>query len=570
MRKLFFINLLAISIASYAIPNKNPITVWSIGVPDRSAAEFALAPGGFKKFIEHDFGFEDKFFLVGYSGEKKDFPYVLPGPVDTWGGTWPTSGWRTNQVNILFGVEEIPAPGDYTLIIDLTDYAKKFLPLIKVSINNQSVKYQLTAAGYDRSKQKHPALNEPYVDTTSITGNYQHATHEVIAVPVERGVIKKGGNCITIEVLEGSWIMFDDIRLEGDPLKIEKPEKSFVRNVQAATYELVQNGKKVQPLLVNIEHLQGLPGISVELDGAVIFKEKLEKGNYEFEAPMPAVETRRQSKYRILADGKLVDEGVVDRSSQKLQTLADYVDTRIGTGHSRWMIAPGPWMPFGMVKLSPDNQNSGWQAGYQPSYESIGTFSHIHEWTMGGLGIFASNGALKTNIGDEMIPGSGYRSAIDKSAEEALIGSYAVQLKDYDIKAEITATTRCGFMRFTFPGNRDSSRILVDLHIPSEYDYQLKEISVRKINDHRIEGFAHQFSPNVWSRDADQDYSVHFVLEFDQPIKSIGGWINDKVSYGDQFEAKDISNAGFFLQFDAAVSPVVNVRSGISLVSIDN
>ena len=42
------------------------------------------------------------------------------------------------------------------------------------------------------------------------------------------------------------------------------------------------------------------------------------------------------------------------------------------------MIAPGPWMPFGMVKLSPDNQNAGWQAGYQPSFETIGCFSHIH------------------------------------------------------------------------------------------------------------------------------------------------------------------------------------------------
>ncbi|WP_152266581.1 GH92 family glycosyl hydrolase [Agriterribacter humi] len=570
MIKLFFLCLLTISITGYATATEKQDTLWRIGVADNSANEFSLAPDGFKKFIEHDFGFEDKFFLVGYSREKKDFPYVLPGPADTWGGTWPTSGWRTNEVNILFGVEDVPGKGTYTLIIELADYAKKFLPLIKISINNQSVKQQLTATGYDPSTQKSPSLNEPYIDTLSITGNGKHATHKTIEIPVESGVIKKGGNCITIEVLQGSWIMFDDIRLEGDLLKIEKPGKCFVRNVKAANYELLQEGKKVQPLLVNIEHLQGLPGLNVELDGQTIFKEQLEKGNYEFEAPMPAVETAQQSKYRILADGKLVEEGVVERSAQKLQTPADYVDTRIGTGHSRWMIAPGPWMPFSMVKLSPDNQNAGWQAGYQPSYESIGTFSHIHEWTMGGLGIFASNGTLKTTIGDELLPGSGYRSAIDKSTEEAPVGYYKVQLKDYDIKAELTATTRCGFMRFTFPANRDSSRILVDLHIPSEYDYQLKEISVRKISDYRIEGFAHQFSPNVWSTDADQDYTVHFVLEFDKPFQSIGGWTNDSVSYGDHFLAKDIKNAGFFLQFDAKANPVVQIRSGISLVSINN
>ncbi|MFT3701830.1 MAG: GH92 family glycosyl hydrolase [Agriterribacter sp.] len=571
MKKLFFVYLLILSITTYAIPYQKKDTIWRIGIADRSANEFALAPDGFRKFIEHDFGFEDKYFLVGYSNEKKDFPYVVPGPVDTWGGTWPTSGWRINQVNILFGVENISEGGSYKLVIELADYAKKFLPLIKISINNQSVKQQLTATGYDVNKQKYPSLQEPFVDTLSITGNIKNATHTTIEIPVENGVLKKGGNCISIEVLQGSWIMFDDVRLEGGPLKIQKPATCFVRHVEAASYELLQQNKKVQPLLVNIEHLQGLPNVSVELDGQTIFKEQLEKGNYEFEAPMPAVEASKQSTYRILADGKLMEEGVVDRSEQPLQTLADYVDTRIGTAHSRWMIAPGPWMPFSMVKLSPDNQNAGWQAGYQPSYESIGTFSHIHEWTMGGLGIFATNGVLKTKIGDELLPDvSGYRSTIDKNTEEAPIGYYKVQLKDYDIKAEMTATTRCGLMRFTFPANRDSARILVDLHIPSEYDYQLKEISVTKISDYRIEGFAHQFSPNVWSTDAEQDYTVHFVLEFDQPFQSIGGWTNDSISYGNSFHASDIKNAGFFLQFNAKETPVVQMRSGISLVSIEN
>ena len=300
--RLFFLCLLTISITGYATAKEKQDTLWRIGVADHSADEFALAPDGFKKFIEYDFGFEDKYFLIGHSQEKKDFPYVLPGPVDTWGGTWPTSGWRINQVNILFGVEDMKADGDYKLIITLADYAKEFLPLVKVSINNQSVKQQLTATGYDLSKQKHPSYNEPLRDTLSITGNLKHATPRIIEIPVEKGVIKKGGNCITIEVLEGSWIMFDNVQMEGSSLKIENSGKAFVRNVKAADYELLPGEKKVQPLLVNIEHLQGLPAISVELDGQTIFKEQMEKGNYEFEAPMPAVETAKQSKYKILAD----------------------------------------------------------------------------------------------------------------------------------------------------------------------------------------------------------------------------------------------------------------------------
>src|SRR3989337_1895839 len=102
-------------------------TIWKIGKADKSSNEFALAPDKFKDFVEHGFGYEDKFYLIRHSQEENNFPYVLPGPVDTWGGTWPTSGWRTNQINILFGIKNIPANGEYKLVIKLTDYAKKFL-----------------------------------------------------------------------------------------------------------------------------------------------------------------------------------------------------------------------------------------------------------------------------------------------------------------------------------------------------------------------------------------------------------------------------------------------------------
>ena len=551
--------------------SNSTFTIWEIGKNDRSSSEFALAPGGYKKFIENDFGYEDKFYLVGYSNPQKDFPYVLPGPVDTWGGTWPTSGWRTNQVNILFGINKMLPNSEYKVVIRLLDFAKKFLPLLKISINDYNQKIQLSAPGFDVTKQRYPRQDEPLVDTASISGDLRNITPETIEIPISAKVLKKGGNNISITVLEGSWIMFDQVSLIGNAL-IEKVEPSgvFVRNVAAAHYEIQLENKKYQPLVVDVEHIAGKPEMIVQLDNSVIFKKNVEKGRYEFEVPMPAVNFPQKSTYKIFENNTLIEQGVVYRSKQKVQTPADYVDTRMGTAHSRWMIAPGPWMPFSMVKMSPDNQNAGWQAGYQPSYESIGTFSHIHEWTLGGLGIFATNGNLKINIGDELKPGSGYRSAIDKKTEEAPIGYYKVNLIDYGIKAEVTATTRCGFERFSFPSNRDSSRVLIDFHVPAEYDYQLKEINLKKVSDYRIEGFSHQLSPQVWSSDADQDYTIYFVIEFDRPIKKMGGWINDRVINSNSLDAKDIKDAGIFLEFDTKASPVVQVRSGISLVSIAN
>jgi predicted alpha-1,2-mannosidase len=570
LKAFFFLVLLSVSVsrASHAQQLRQP--VWQVGQADRSGAEFALAPAGFRQFVAHDFGYEDKRFVIGFSTEKQDFPYVLPGPADTWGGTWNTAGWRTNQVTLLFALRQEPAASGYKLVIRLADYAKKFLPLVKVSINGQDEKVQLGAGSAALRRQSHPTLTEAVVDTASLSGNLATATPRLIEIPLGKNVLHKGGNSVTISVLEGSWILFDQVQLLGPAVALQQPGQLLVRAVAPAPYELTANGQRRQPLLVKVEHLTGAPRLQVRVDGQPIFSEVVEKGTYEFEALMPAVAAPRRSRYQVLENGQLVQEGTIGRAAQKLQTSADYVDTRMGTAHSRWMIAPGPWMPFSMVKMSPDNQNGGWQAGYEPMYESIGTFSHLHEWTMAGLGVFATNGRLKTTIGDELRPESGYRSRINKKTEEAPIGYYKVQLADYGIKAEVTATTRCGMERFTFPADRDSARILLDLHIPAEYDYQLKEVKVTKVSAHRLEGEVHQFSPGVWSHDAAQDYTLHFVVEFDQPIKRLGSWLNKRVQYGSELVAKDVKEAGLFAEFDARQTPVVQVRSGISLVSLAN
>jgi hypothetical protein len=130
--------------------------------------EFALFPDQFERYIESDFGWEDRYFLIGKSETDKDFPYVLPGPVDTWGGTWPTSGWRTSEINILFGIETVRRNADYKLVIELTDFSKKFLPLMKVTVNGQEDKFQMEAEDYELASQRNPGLNEKYDDNKPV------------------------------------------------------------------------------------------------------------------------------------------------------------------------------------------------------------------------------------------------------------------------------------------------------------------------------------------------------------------------------------------------------------------
>ncbi len=569
MRRISLILLFAMHLLLYSCTTENEI-IWQIGNDDNSAAEFSLAPDKFERFIENDFGWEDKYYLVGLSEPENDFPYVLPGPVDTWGGTWPTSGWRTNEINILFGTDDIRANADYKLVFKLTGFSKKFLPLVKISVNNQIEKIQLEAEGFDLALQPNPRHKESYTDNAPISGS-SDTTLITFAIPVKRNILKPGGNRISVTVLEGSWIMFDYIALEGPNTKLEEPGKAFVRKVEPANYEVQTETGNAQPLLIDVEHLTGMPVLEILLDGKMIFSETIETGRYVFEAPMPAVSANRTSKYKVLIDGKRVQSGKIQRSPEMAVTPAGYASTMMGTAHSRWMIAPGPWMPFSMVKISPNNQNAGWQAGYDPIFESIGGFSHIHEWTMGGLLMMPTNGELQTQVGDERKPDEGYRSRVDKQTEEAPIGYYKADLTDYGITAELTATTRCSFQRYTFPKDKEGSRVLIDLQIPAEYSYLLEDVEIKRVSDNRIEGFSKQLTPNTWAGGISQEYIIHFVIEFDRPIKSFGVWSENGVQTNtDILKLIDCKDAGAFAEFDTRENPVVQVRTGISYVSIEN
>ena len=521
-------------------PDKIFRPVWEIGKRDSSSGEFALAPDKYGDYRKHDFGWEDRYFLIGHSKPEKDFPYFLQKP--------------GHVLNLLFGIEKKPSPAQWKLQVVLTGNAPGQGALLKVSVNGKSWKEYIP-------KGK-GSLSSPDNQQTT-----------VLEFPVDHKMLRRGGNQVTLIILRGSWVTFDQISLQcSKEVVLVKPEKAFVRSVEPADYELLRDGMRFQPLLVQVEHLESAPVLSVLLGGKQILASVIEEGNYILEAPMPAVNSAETGSYEIQLDGRTIETGTITRSPQSLQTPADYVDTLIGSGGStRWMIAPGPWMPFGMVKLSPDNQDSGGM-GYKPTTESIACFSHIHEWTMAGLGIMPTAGELEITPGQEDYPDDGYRSRMDKSSEKALLGHYEVVLTDHNIKAELTATTRCGFQRYTFSDN-NRSRILMDLKIPAESRSitRLGDIEIRKVSVHRVEGFSRHVQHVAWGwGGSQQDYKVHFVVEFDQPIKKFGIWENDKVHYVDSIKLPRAHDAGAFVEFDTSREKVVQVRSSISYVSIDN
>lgn len=562
---LLFLILGSLSIlACQSAWGAKPKVLWSIGKADGSDAEFALAPSGYKDFLKKDFGWEDGYYLIGRSDPGTAWPYALPGPDDTWGGSGGAAGWHAAHLNILFGIDSLPAEGSCKLIIAVKDMSAENPPLLKVIVNDSSWEYQLPKGSGD----------------STLRGASPRFPGYVITIPVPLTVLRRGGNRVGLINLRGSWLAFDQVRMEGPSnLIISRPGRLFIRGVSAANYLIQKDGQDYQPLLIDVQ-LPPLtldsaagpdsPDLTAFLDGRKIFEERPEAGRYIYEAPMPAVSSPKESRYEIRVNGRTVRHGVVHRSPQKPVTPADYVNTMMGSAHSRWMIAPGPWMPFSMVKISPDNQNAGWQAGYDPIFENVGGFSHIHEWTMSGLSMLPVNGPLITPVGDQNDPESGYRSRIDKRTEQAPLGYYKVHLDKYDITAELTATTRCSFQRYTFPAE-DGSRVLIDFSTPAEYNYSLEDVEVTQVNDHRIEGFTRQKASAVWGKGIDQEYTIHFVIDFDRPIARAGSWTDSTVTKGSlRLRVKNVKRAGVYVEFNTTHNRVVQVRTGISFVSVKN
>src|SRR5690606_15152824 len=180
------------------------------------------------------------------------------------------------------------------------------------------------------------------------------------------------GNQISFTTLEGSWLVFDQIRLVGpsDAVLQADHRGAYVRSVEAGNYQLDET---IQPLLIDLEHLEGKPSVELWLDQERILQQTLEQGRYVLEAPMPAVTEPKTSDYGVKIDGGGVIAGRFQRARQRVHHAADYSATRMGAAHPRWMIAPGPRMPFSMVKLIPHNQNPGWVWGYDPCFESVGS-----------------------------------------------------------------------------------------------------------------------------------------------------------------------------------------------------
>jgi predicted alpha-1,2-mannosidase len=220
--------------------------------------------------------------------------------------------------------------------------------------------------------------------------------------------------------------------------------------------------------------------------------------------------------------------------------LSANVDTRIGTaegaadfgtGGGAGATYPGAVAPFGMVQLSPDTDPSTDNAagGYSFVDNKVKGFSLTH---ISGAGCSALSDVplMPTTHAIDASPSMHesfdvnprYVAKYTHKGEVARPGDYRVHLNPgaQQIDAELTALTRAGALRLTFPkGSRGSVLVnaggsaMGNLTTDLRVDPKRREISGTITSG----GFCY----------AADRYRLHFVARFDRPFSTSGTWQRD-------------------------------------------
>jgi putative alpha-1,2-mannosidase len=243
------------------------------------------------------------------------------------------------------------------------------------------------------------------------------------------------------------------------------------------------------------------------------------------------------------------------RASAAQKSAVDYVNPMIGTnGHGHTY--PGASVPFGMVQLSPDAGIFDWDwcSGYHYSDSVLVGFSHTH---LSGTGCAdLADILLMPTIGITH-PDSLTRSRYSHAQEHAEPGYYSVKLLTYGIGAELTATQRAGFHRYTFPQS-DSACIVVDAGYGNDdtpLETALNIESQTELSGSRISA--------GWAR----RQCVYFVAQFSKPFIQ-----SSLIKEGTlQTDANTVAGrtTKAILLFSTNPSEPLLVKVGISAVSID-
>ncbi|MFI1532988.1 GH92 family glycosyl hydrolase [Streptomyces anandii] len=227
--------------------------------------------------------------------------------------------------------------------------------------------------------------------------------------------------------------------------------------------------------------------------------------------------------------------------------LTDLVNPFIGT-ENEGNTYPGAAVPFGMVQFSPD---TGHNTGYDHSQNHVRGFSLVHLSGV-GCGLGGDLPVLPTTGDVTETDYAKYAAEFGHDTERASPGYYKADLKS-GIEAELTATTRTGVQRYTFPAT-DKANVLLNagqsLHrtISTEVEI-LDNRTVRTAITGS--GFCQDTKP----------YTVYTITRFDRPFTAYGTWDGSTVTGGAR-----TGRDGAYVRFDTTKDRTVEATTALSYV----
>lgn len=268
------------------------------------------------------------------------------------------------------------------------------------------------------------------------------------------------------------------------------------------------------------------------------------------------------------------DNSNTDNDDQKPTptNVLQYVNPFVGTGFNGHTF-PGPVVPEGMVQLSPDTELIGWHSssGYHFDKDTLFGFSHTHlsGTGMGGLGdiLFLPFTEDKAKY---IEPNNDYRKAIsvkmDKKSEQAEPGYYAVRIAENGIKAELTASERVGFHRYTYPQGQPQ-RLKIDLNSILNSDWgssSLRNKLTVSEDGYTITGERDATHFSGWAK----NQKIFFYATFDKKIKGVyllaGGVPVEGLSA--EHKAKSNADVTAYVEFEEGGSAQLNAKVALSAV----
>ncbi len=247
------------------------------------------------------------------------------------------------------------------------------------------------------------------------------------------------------------------------------------------------------------------------------------------------------------------------KPEKKQLKLTNYVNPFIGTD-GPGNTYPGATVPFGMVQLSPDIGIPGWDriAGYFYKDSIISGFSHLH---LSGTGagdlydilVMPTNSKFSKRIKENNFKPF---SSFSHEKESASPGYYSVDLLDYGIKAELTATARTGIHQYTFPKD-DKSQIHIDLGYALNWDSPT-ETYINVVNNSTIEGYRNSTG---WAK----DQRVYFVIKLSKEFDSYQLFNNDSLVTSQALG----KNTKIILNYSTKNNEKIVLKTGVSSANIE-